>query len=103
MLPCPPLSNCHEVVAAIDGELEYQNSLIDTDRAGHTDHGVAGQLVTLSSYVDRAREAWVNHGDAEGDNLALDNLRKCAGICVRALILYGCPRRPGSQAIPAGA
>lgn len=97
MLKCPVLSNCHAVISAIDGELEYQNSMINTDRAGDRDNGVAGQLVTLTDYVARANAAWTQNNT---DIRALEAIRKCAGICVRALILYGCPIREGSQAIP---
>lgn len=91
MIKCPMLNA--EVCDAINEELDYQNSLIDTPRAGGQDYRVAGQVLTLTEYVDRARSAWVNNGDEEGDRLALDNLRKCAAICCRALLLYGCPRR----------
>jgi hypothetical protein len=86
------------VISAIDGELAYQNSMINTERAGDRDNGVAGQLVTLSDYVRHAEAAWTQNNT---DLPALDVIRKCAGICVRALILYGCPVREGSKAVPA--
>ena len=91
MIQCPLLSP--DVIEAIDEELAYQNSLIDSPRAGNQDYRVAGQILTLEEYVTKARTAWVMNGDEEGDRLALDNLRKCAAICCRALLLYGCPRR----------
>ena len=80
-----------ELIAALNEELAYQTSLsAQPGRADNVDHGVAGQLVTLSVYARKAEEAWVmNAGDTE----SLDALRKVAGIAVRALLLYGCPRR----------
>ena len=93
MIPCNPLSESQEVISAIDGELAYQNSIIGTSRAGTKDHGVAGQVLSVEEYANKARNSWVMNGDEDGDRAALDNLRKCAAICVRALMLYGCPTR----------
>ena len=79
-----------EVIGAINGELAYQASLHDRGRADTTDHGVAGQLVTLNVYADEANRAWVRNNN---NGPALDALRKVAAIAIRALILYGCPQR----------
>lgn len=94
MIRCKPLSQRKDVIEAIDGELEYQSTLMDRDRADYTDNGVAGQLVTLQDYTSRAMAAWTQNA---GDEQALDVLRKCAAIAVRALICYGCPRRAGYE------
>jgi len=105
VMKCPKLSQCPRVISSLDHELEYINSLPERrlengePRADHEDHGVAGQLVTLSVYARKAQEAWVASG---GEMAALDNLRKCAAICIRALILYGCPPREGYDLFPNG-
>lgn len=78
------------IIEAINEELEYQESLTAANRADAEDHGVAGQLVTLSVYANKANEAWVNNA---GCDPALDQLRKVAAIAIRALEMYGCPRR----------
>jgi hypothetical protein len=82
------------VIAAINGELRYQSSLPDSGRADRTDHGVAGQLVTLEDYTRKATTAWVQ---SNGDQEALNALRKIAAIACRALVLYGCPTREGFE------
>jgi hypothetical protein len=89
MKKSPLLSTCGDVVGAIDDELRYQNNL-PACRADDLDHGVSGQLVTLQALGIKANEAWYsNHGEEE----ALDIIRKIAATAVRALILYGCPKR----------
>lgn len=79
-----------KVIAAINGELAYQASLHSKSRADTIDHGIEGQLVTLSVYARRAEEAWTDSADL---NQPLDALRKVAAIAIRALELYGCPQR----------
>jgi hypothetical protein len=86
----PPVAMTPEVIDAINGELVYQSTLQGSGRADAQDHGVAGQLVTLRAYMRKAEDAWVR---AAGDEAALGQLRKVAAIAVRALIVYGCPRR----------
>lgn len=94
--PCPLLSERPDVVAALDGELAYINSLPSrscedgSPRTNDRDHGIAGQLVTLSAYLRKAEDAWATQG---GEEVALGVIRKLAGTCLRALILYGCPTR----------
>lgn len=88
-----PIVLTDEVISAINGELFYQTSLYGSGRADAVQHGVAGQLVTLKVYTDKALEAWTSN---PGDDKALDALRKVAAIAVRALVEYGCPKRkPG--------
>ena len=80
-----------EVIAAIDGELAYQESMAsDNCRADHEDHGLAGQILTLGVYADKAGKAWTG---AAGSEPALDVVRKVAAIAVRALVRFGCPLR----------
>jgi hypothetical protein len=87
-----PLEMTPLVIDAINGELKYQATLSDQNRADSTDYGVEGQLVTLTVYTRRAQEAWT---DNAGSKQALDVLRKVAAIAIRALEQYGCPRREG--------
>jgi len=52
-----PLSMSNDVIDAINGELHYQSTLPALGRADSTDYGVEGQLVTLSTYTQRAIDA----------------------------------------------
>lgn len=85
-----PVKLTPEVIQAIDEELAYTASLPEEGRADHKDHGIEGQIVTLSTYTRQAQDAWTKNS---GEEPALHELRKCAAIALRALILYGCPRR----------
>ena len=78
------------VKAALETELEYIDNLSLTTKADTKDHGVEGQLLALKVYADRAVAAWVENAGSEE---ALHELRKCAGLSIRALELYGCPTR----------
>lgn len=93
MIPCPLLSEVPVVARALDDELAYQNSLINTDRAGDQDNGIHGQILVLEEYVAKMRTAWVSKGDHEALRECLHLMRKCAGTALRALLLYGCPFR----------
>jgi hypothetical protein len=90
VIQCPPLSVRLDIIRAIDGELNYQNNMSPLRATPGQDNGVAGQLVTLQDYTSRAMAAWTQN---PSDDPALDVLRKCAAIAIRALILYGCPER----------
>jgi len=79
-----------EVISAIDEELDYISKLSEIGRADKEDYGVEGQLVTLGVYTRRAQEAWT---DNPSDLQARDVLRKVSAIAIRALLVYGCPRR----------
>jgi len=85
-----------EVVFAIDEELAYIETLPAQGRADRSDYGLTGQLLVLEEYVRRARAAWVNNA---GQVEALHELRKCAAIAIRGLLLYGCPRREPPKSI----
>jgi len=87
-----PITVTDEVVEALNGELAYQATLQGSGRADAVNHGVSGQLVTLSVYTDEALVAWTK---TAGEEAALNALRKVAAIAVRALVEYGCPRREG--------
>ena len=89
-----------EVITALNEELEYQNSMAGTDRADERDNGLAGQLVTLGTYADRARDAW---SGTKGDTQALGELRKVAAIACRALLRFGCPKRSATDEVSHGA
>jgi hypothetical protein len=77
------------VIEALNEELAHQNRMAGTSRADAKDNGVQGQILTLEDQVMIARGAYVYHS---GDR-ALHELRKCAALAIRALVLYGCPRR----------
>ena len=79
-----------EVIDALNEELAYQTTLIDQNRTDGIHYGTAGQLLTLTLYADKAIQAWVNN---PSDDYALQQLRKCAAIAIRALLTEGCPRR----------
>ncbi len=85
-----PMVMTQPVIDAINGELAYQATLQGSGRADAVEHGVAGQLVTLSVYTQEAMVAWAK---ASGEEKALDALRKVAAIAIRALEEYGCPLR----------
>lgn len=85
-----PLKLTDEVIAAINGELDYTSKLMEAGRADKHDYGVEGQLVLLDVYVRKAQEAWVNN---PGPIEALDIIRKVAAIACKALIRHGCPER----------
>ena len=77
-------------IEILNEELSYQNEMAGTSRADCEDHGVPGQIVTMEEYLESARKAWVH---TAGDTAALDSIRKVVATGIRALVLYGCPRR----------
>lgn len=79
-----------EVIEALNEELAYTGTLVTQGRADQYNYGVEGQLLTLKEYTDRAISAWVNN---PGQEQSLHELRKCAAIAIRALVVAGCPRR----------
>ena len=78
------------VIRVINEELAYTATLSAQGRSDKVYYGVAGQILTLQSYARRANAVWVQN---PGNNDALHELRKCASIAIRALILEGCPQR----------
>lgn len=85
-----PIQMSQPVIDAINEELIYQSTLEGSGRADAKEHGVSGQIVSLASYARKAEDAWTFN---PGDEASLDVLRKIAGIAIRALETYGCPRR----------
>lgn len=91
-----PKATRAQVYAAIDTERDYQtrvwreNAGLDETQPVRT---VAEELLMLEDYVARARTAWTNAPRATEVEITADVLRKCAGICVRALENHGAPHR----------
>lgn len=77
------------VLGAIDRERDYQDSL-SSDRTDGRQHKVTGYLAMFSTYLDRAINGWTEQA---GDEKALDNVRKLAGIAVHCLEDCGAPTR----------
>ena len=70
-----------QVYKIIDSERDYQNHL--SKEKGYDDnHSTAEHLVLLRSYLNRAETAWC---DNLGDDMALEGIRKIAGIAVRCM------------------
>lgn len=88
--------NRTQVFALIDGERAYQdrvwreNAGLAPDQPVRT---IAEELLMLEEYVARARVAWTNAPRATEVAVTGDILRKCAGICVRAMENHGAPPR----------
>lgn len=85
-----------EVYNAIDSERDYQTR-VWRENAGLSPtepvRTVAEELLMLEDYVARARTAWTNAPRETEVAITTDILRKCAGICVRALENHGAPER----------
>lgn len=85
-----------EVYAAIDTERDYQTRVWRENAGlepGNDVRTVAEELLMLEDYVGRARKAWTDSPRAAEVTVTTDLLRKCAGICVRAMENWGVPRR----------
>lgn len=91
-----PKATREQVYQAIDGERDYQtrvwreNAGLEPTAPVRT---VAEELLMLEDYVARARKAWTDAPRATEIHITTDILRKCAGICVRALENHGAPSR----------
>lgn len=85
-----------KVYQLIDGERDYQtrvwreNAGLDPTCPVRT---IAEELLMLEDYVARARTAWTNAPRSTEVAVTADILRKCAGICVRAMENHGAPAR----------
>ena len=84
------------VYKAIDSERSYQTRFW-RENAGLSEtepvRTVAEELLMLEEYVARARTAWTNAKRDVEVEVTTDVLRKCAGICVRAMENHGAPFR----------
>jgi len=78
-----------QVYKLIDGERNYQETL-PASRTDGRQHTAGEFLVMLQHYVNKAVEAWTLNA---GDEAALDQIRKCAGICVHCMEDHGAPPR----------
>lgn len=78
-----------EVYNLIDGERDYQDSVIGNKYA-HVAHPVAAEILMIEEYAARARVEWT---DNKGDEAALAMVRKVAGLCVRCMEHHGAPER----------
>lgn len=84
-----------DVYRAIDSERAYQDR-VWAENAGLTAQPVrtvAEELLILEDYVLRARKAWTDAPRQTEVVVTTDILRKCAGICVRAMENHGAPSR----------
>jgi hypothetical protein len=85
-----------EVYLAIDSERDYQDRVWVENSGKAVDQPVrtvAEELLMLEDYVVRARTAWTNAPRATEVEITTDIIRKCAGICVRAMQNHGAPLR----------
>lgn len=81
------------VFKAIVTERKYQDSLPATRRE-HRIMPLGEELLLLKEYLDRAIKNWTDAPGANPD-IAKHDIRKLAGICVRALENHGAPMREG--------
>ena len=70
-----------DIYKIIDAERDYQDALSPVRTDGHV-HTVGEEIVLITSYLNKAIEAWSNNA---GDAKALDVIVKLAAICVRCL------------------
>lgn len=90
------MSTRQEVYAAINSERDYQTRVWRENaglKPGEPVRTVAEELLMLEDYVARARTAWTNAPRETEVAITTDILRKCAGICVRAMENHGAPLR----------
>lgn len=83
-----------EVYAAIDTEREYQDTIVETDpsRCSQTGpaHSVGDYLTMMATYLRKAQDDWTG---TAGNDAALDQIRKIAGIAVHCMEDHGAPKR----------
>lgn len=86
----PAASRC-EVYSAVDSERDYQDRVWPDQRVHGQQLSIGDSILLIEEYAAKARAAWSKEGYPEVT--ALDNLRKVAGIAVRAMETHGAPRR----------
>ena len=81
------MSKCsrEEVYAAIDSERDYQNDLSDLRTDGR-DKSVGEYITMMQHYQAEMVSDWTRH---PGDDMALEVMRKIAGIAVRCMEEHG--------------
>jgi len=81
--------NRKRVYEIIDTERDYQENLPATRTDGR-EHTVGEFLVMGQYYLDQAIAAWTMNA---GDEAALEQIRKLAGICVNCMEKHGAKPR----------
>jgi hypothetical protein len=87
ILPGPLVMN--QVHALVDRERYYQG-VLGPNRTDARSKSVPGYLCMFDSYLRKAIDAWTFNA---GDTLALENIRKLAGIAVHCMEDHGAPHR----------
>lgn len=78
-----------KVYELIDGERSYQDTL-PPSRTNGAPRTVGDYLTMMATYFRRAQDDWTNNS---GDEQALDEIRKIAGIAVHCMEDHGAPER----------
>src|SRR5690242_12518169 len=87
-----------EVYTVIDGERDYQDAQ-RPDRFTEPVLPVAGELICIQTYLTEAQNLYTK-SPGETPKAGLDNIRKIAAMCVRAMEHHGAPPREFSDAFP---
>ncbi len=78
-----------EVYEAINTERKYQDKL-GANRTAGEEHTVGDYVTMMQHYQNALVEAWTVNA---GDDVALDVMRKIAGIAVHCMEDHGAPER----------
>ena len=81
--------NIETLFKKIRDERDYQDHLC-TLKELPLSPTVEGELVMLKTYIDKTLVLWTKN---PSDQIILSELRKIAGIAIRGLENYGCPKR----------
>ncbi len=81
--------NRQEVYKLIDGERNYQDQL-GPNRTNGVKHTVGDYLTMMGTYYRKAMDDWTLNA---GDEQALNQIRKIAGIAVRCMEDWKAPPR----------
>lgn len=83
-----------EVYRAIDGERAYQQlKWKHPVSTGDNGHSLGEWFMYLDDYSMQAKHALTRLPDEQGNQLALETLRKIAAMCVAAMEQHGAPVR----------
>lgn len=84
-----------QVYEAIDGERSYQDKVWkDAPTTYRGQHEVGAFLTMFRCYLAKAEQAWTEN---DGDDQALEVVRKLAGIAVNCMEQHGAPQREGFE------
>jgi hypothetical protein len=78
-----------QVYQLIDGERDYQDGL-PSNRTDGSNKSVGDYITMLQYYQAKLVEAWTTNA---GNDVALDIMRKIAGIAVHCMEDHGAPAR----------